>query len=60
MPMEIDRELKDLGELKSGFQNTTPKYLLAFINALGSTNNLIILHHPTPLPISEKGAASGE
>ena len=58
--MEIDQELKDLGELKNGFQNTTPKYLLAFIDALGSTNNLIILYHPTPSPILKKGAASEE
>ena len=60
MPIEIDQELKDLRELKSGFQNTTPKHLLAFINALGSINNLVILHRPTPLLILKKGAALGE
>ena len=55
--MEIDQELKDLGELKSGFWNTTPEYLLAFIDALGSINNLVILCRPTPLLILKKGAA---
>ena len=58
MPIEINQELKDLEELKSNFQNTTPEHLLAFINALGSINNLVILHRPTPLPILEKGAVS--
>ena len=60
MPMEINQELKDLGELKSGFWNTTSEYLLAFINALKSINNLIILYRPTPLPILKKGTALGE
>ena len=49
-----------MGELKSGFQNTTFEHLLAFINALGSINNLVILHRPTPSPILEKGTALGE
>ena len=57
MPIEIDQELKDLGELKSDFRNTTPKYLLAFVNTLGNINNLVILRRLTPLLISEKGAA---
>ena len=60
MPIEINRELKDLGELKSDFQNTTPEHLLAFINALGSTNNPVILCRPTPSPILKKGTALGE
>ena len=60
MPMEINWELKDLGELKSGFWNTTPEYLLAFVDALGSTNNLVILRRLTPLPILKKGTALGE
>ena len=60
MPIKIDWELKDLGELKDGFQNTTPEYLLAFINALGSINNLIILHRLTLLLILKKSTALGE
>ena len=60
MPIEIDQELKDLGELKSGFQNTTPKHLLAFINTLKSINNPVILHRLTPSPILKKGTALGE
>ena len=60
MPMEIDRESKDLGELEGGFRNTTPEHSPAFVDALGSTNNPVILRRPTPSPISEKGAASGE
>ena len=58
--MKIDWELKDLGELKSGFWNTTPEYLLAFVNALKSIINLIILCRLTPLPILKKGAALRE
>ena len=54
MPIEINQELKDLEELKSNFQNTTPEHLLAFINALGSINNPVILYRPTPSPISKK------
>ena len=57
MPIEIDWELKDLGELKGSFWNTTPKYLLAFVNTLGNINNLVILRRLTPLLISKKGAA---
>ena len=60
MPIEINQELKDLGELKNGFQNTTSEYLLAVINALGSINNLIILHRLTPSLISKKSTALGE
>ena len=60
MPIEIDRELKDLGELKSSFWNTTSKHLLAFINALGSINNLVILYRLTPSLILKKGTALGE
>ena len=60
MPIEIDQELKDLGELKGSFQNTTPKHLLAFIDALRSTNNPVILCHLTPSLILEKNAALGE
>ena len=60
MPIEIDQESKDLGELKDSFQNTTPKHPLAFIDALGSTNNLIILCRLTPSLILKKGAALGE
>jgi hypothetical protein len=60
MPIEIDWELKGLGELKDGFQNTTPEYLLAFINALKSTNNLVILYRLILLLILEQGAALEE
>ena len=60
MPIKINQELKDLGELKSNFQNTTPKHSLAFINTLKSTNNPVILHRPTPSPILKKGTALGE
>ena len=60
MPIKINQELKDLGELKSNFQNTTPEYLLAFINALRNINNLVILHHLTPLLILKKSTALGE
>jgi hypothetical protein len=57
IPMEISQE----GKLKEGnYQNITSKYLLAFVNALKSTNKLVILYYPTPSPISEQGAASGE
>jgi len=59
--MKIDRELKDLGKLKEGsYQNITCKHLPAFINALESTNKLVVLHHLTPLPILGKGATLRE
>ena len=59
--MEFNRELKDLGEFEEGgFQNTFPEYLLVFIDALGNTNNLIILRRLTPSLILENGAISRE
>ena len=57
MPIEISQK----GKLKEGnYQDITFKYLLAFINALESTNKLVALHHPTPSPISKNSTASGE
>ena len=59
--MEINQELKELGKFKEdGYQNITSKHLLAFIDALKSINKLVVLYRPTPLLISEKGAALGE
>ena len=52
--------MKDLGELKGGFWNTTPKHSLAFVDALKNTNNPVILHRPTPSLILKKGAALEE
>ena len=52
--------MEDLGELKSGFQNTTSEHLLAFINALRNINNPVILRRPIPSLILEKGTALGE
>ena len=61
MPIEINRELMDLGKLKEGsYQDIAFKHLLAFINALESINKLVALHRLTPLLISERGAALGE
>ena len=61
MPIKIDWELKELGKLKEGsYWDIVFKYLLAFINALKSTNKLVILYHPTPSLILEKGTALGE
>ena len=61
MPIEISQELKESEKFKEGnYQDITSKYLLAFINALESTNKLVVLHHPTPSPILENGAALGE
>ena len=60
MPIEIDWELKDLGKLKGGFYNTTLEHLLAFINALKNTNNLVILCRPMPLLILKKSTVLGE
>ena len=59
--MEISQELKELGKFKkSNYQNIASKYLPTFINALESTNKLIVLYRPTPLPILENGAALKE
>ena len=61
MPMEIDRELKDLGKLKEGsYWDITSKHLLAFVDALESTNKLVALYRLTPLPILGKGATLEE
>ena len=61
MPIEINWELKDLGKLKEGsYRDITSKHLPAFVNALESTNKLVALYHPTPLPILGKGATLGE
>ena len=59
--MEIDQELKDLGKLEEGsYQDITSKHLLAFINALESTNKLVVLYRLTPLLILGKGTTLGE
>jgi len=61
MPIEINRELKDPGKLKEGsYWDITSKHLLAFINALESTNKLVALYHLTPLLILEKDATLKE
>ena len=61
MPIEINRELMDPGKLKKGsYQDITFKHLLAFVNALESTNKLVVLYHPTPSPILENGATLKE
>ena len=50
-----------MGKFKeNNYQNITFKHLLAFINALKSTNKLVVLYRPTPLLILENGAALGE
>jgi len=61
MPIEINRELIDPGKLKEGsYQDIAFKYLLAFINALKSTNKLVALHRLTPLLISENSTTLKE
>jgi len=61
IPIEINRELKDPGNIKEGsYRNIASKHSLAFINALESTNKLVVLHHLTPLPILGKGATLRE
>ena len=59
--MEINQELKELGKFKEdGYQNITSKHLLAFIDALKSINELVILHYLMLSLISENGAALRE
>jgi len=59
--MEIDRELMDLGKLKEGsYQNIAFKHLPVFINALKSTNKLVVLYRLMPLPILENGTTLEE
>ena len=61
MPMEIDQESKELGKLEEdGYRDVASEHSPAFVDALESTNEPVALHRPTPSPISEKGAASGE
>ena len=61
MPIEIDRKPKDLSKPKGdSLQDATPKQLSTVISTLEDTNKPAALHHPTPLPISERGAALGE
>jgi len=59
--MEINRKLKDLSKPKGdGLWDTAPKQLLTVISTLEDTNKPIALHCPTPLLISERGAALEE
>lgn len=61
MPMEIDRESKDLGKLEEGgYRDVASEHSPASVDALESTNEPVALHRPTPSPISGKGATSGE
>ena len=61
MPIKISQELKELGKFKkNNYQNIPFKYLLVFLNALKSTNKLVVLYRLTPLLILENGAALKE
>ena len=61
MPIEISQKLKELGKFKkNNYQDIAFKYLLVFINALKSTNKLVVLYCLTPLLILENGAALKE
>ena len=54
-------EISQKGKFKEGgYQDVTSKYLPVFINALESTDKLIVLYRPIPLLISEQGAALRE
>ena len=61
MPIEIDRKPKDLSKPKGdSLQDTAPEQLSTVISTLEDTNKLAALHRPTPSPILERGATSGE
>ena len=61
MPIEINRELKDLSKSKGdGLQNTAPKQLSIVISTLEDTDKLAVLYRLMPSPISERGATLGE
>jgi hypothetical protein len=61
VPMEIDREPKDLSKPEGdGLQDAAPEQSSTVISTLEDTDKPAALHRPTPSPISERGAASGE
>lgn len=61
VPMEIDRELKDLSKPEEdGFQDAAPEQSSTVVSTLEDTDKPAVLHRPTPSPISERGAASRE
>ena len=61
MPIEINRELKDINKLKEDrFRSAISKQLPALINTLEITNKLVVLSYLTPLLISEGGTTLGE
>jgi hypothetical protein len=60
-PIEIERELKDMSKLEGdGFRSAASEHSPVFADALKNINKPAVLHRPTPSPISEEGAASGE
>ena len=61
MPIEINRKLKDLSKSKEdGLRDIASEQSPAVISAPENISKLAMLYSPTPLPISEEDAASGE
>jgi hypothetical protein len=61
VPIEINRKPKDLSKPEGdGLRDTAPKQLSTVISTLEDTDKPVVLHHLTPSPILERGAALGE